>query len=166
MRPPWDSERSAGFDFASLKQKKIRRSRIRRIVRLTDCLGAFAGIKVWQWGAGRACFFASPLKLALGRWYESYRLENRLGRSQSLRDGSCIDGFAARLTIQRQRRQPRHRRTFLSFCNSLVFNSYFDKIRFEWSTLASPQAYYRPTVLFSPTFGSPGARGGEHVRLS
>jgi hypothetical protein len=45
MRPPWDSERSAGFDFASLKQKKIRRSRIRRIIRLKDCLGAFAAIK-------------------------------------------------------------------------------------------------------------------------
>ncbi len=45
MRPPWDSERSAGFDFASLKQKKIRHSRIRQIVRLTDRLGAFAAIK-------------------------------------------------------------------------------------------------------------------------
>jgi hypothetical protein len=45
MRPPWDSERSAGFDFASLKQKKIRRSRIRQIVRLADRLGAFAAIK-------------------------------------------------------------------------------------------------------------------------
>ncbi len=45
MRPPWDSERSAGFDFASLKQEKICRSRIRQIVRLMDRLGAFAAMK-------------------------------------------------------------------------------------------------------------------------
>jgi hypothetical protein len=30
MGPPWDSERPAGFDFASLKQNKVHRSRIRR----------------------------------------------------------------------------------------------------------------------------------------
>jgi hypothetical protein len=45
MRTAWDSERSAGFNFASLKQKKIRCSRIQQIVRLTDRLDAFAAIK-------------------------------------------------------------------------------------------------------------------------
>jgi hypothetical protein len=45
MRTAWDSKRSAGFDFASLKQKKIRRSRIQQIVRLTDRLDEFATIK-------------------------------------------------------------------------------------------------------------------------
>jgi hypothetical protein len=45
MRTAWDSKRSAGFDFASLKQKKIRRSHIQQIVRLTDRLDEFATIK-------------------------------------------------------------------------------------------------------------------------
>jgi hypothetical protein len=43
--PPWDNERPAGFDFASLKQKKVRRSRIRRIETLADRFNAFAAIK-------------------------------------------------------------------------------------------------------------------------
>ncbi len=38
MRLTWDSESLAGFDFASLKQKKIRRGRIRQIERLADRL--------------------------------------------------------------------------------------------------------------------------------
>jgi hypothetical protein len=45
MRPPWDSERPASFDFASLKQKKVRCSRIRQIKSLADHLDAFATIK-------------------------------------------------------------------------------------------------------------------------
>jgi hypothetical protein len=45
MGPSWDSERPAGFDFATLKQKKVRRSRIRQIERLADHLDAFAAIK-------------------------------------------------------------------------------------------------------------------------
>ncbi len=44
-RPLWYSERSAGFGFASLKWKKFRCSRIRQIVKLADCLDAFAAIK-------------------------------------------------------------------------------------------------------------------------
>jgi hypothetical protein len=46
LRQPWDSERSAGFDFTSLKPKNVRRSRIRRIRRLTNHLDAFAAIKI------------------------------------------------------------------------------------------------------------------------
>jgi hypothetical protein len=45
MRPPWDSERPAGFGFASLKQKKVCRSRLRQIERLADRLDAFVAIK-------------------------------------------------------------------------------------------------------------------------
>ncbi len=45
LRLSWDSERSAGFDFTSLKPKNIRRSHIRRIRRLTNHLDAFAAIK-------------------------------------------------------------------------------------------------------------------------
>jgi hypothetical protein len=45
MRQPWDSERPAGFDFASLKQKKVCRSRLRQIERLADRLDAFVAIK-------------------------------------------------------------------------------------------------------------------------
>jgi hypothetical protein len=45
MGSSWDSERLAGFDFTSLKQKKVRRSRIRRIERLANRLDAFAAIK-------------------------------------------------------------------------------------------------------------------------
>jgi hypothetical protein len=45
MRPPWDSKRTVGLNFASLKQKKIGRSRIRQIGRLVECLGPFATIK-------------------------------------------------------------------------------------------------------------------------
>jgi hypothetical protein len=43
--PPWDNERPAGFDFPSLKQRKVRRSRIRRIEMLADRFNAFAAIK-------------------------------------------------------------------------------------------------------------------------
>jgi hypothetical protein len=43
--PPWDSERPAGFDFASLKQKKVRRSHIRQTERLADRFNAFPTIK-------------------------------------------------------------------------------------------------------------------------
>ncbi len=111
MRPPWDSKRSASLNFASQKWKKIRCSRIQQMGRLADCLGAFATIKVSQWGTGRACFFAPPQKPALGRRYEAYRLENpnQLGRSQTLRDESCIDGFDTGLSIKRRRRQPGRR---------------------------------------------------------
>jgi hypothetical protein len=59
MRLPWDSERSAGFDFASLKQKKIRRSHIRQIVRLADRLDAFAAIKSLA-GRRRQSLFLRP----------------------------------------------------------------------------------------------------------
>jgi hypothetical protein len=45
MRPLWDSEGSAGFDFTSLKQKDVYHSRIRRIGRLADRLDAFTAIK-------------------------------------------------------------------------------------------------------------------------
>ncbi len=45
IRLPWDNERSAGFDFTSLKPKNVRRSRIRQIGRLTNHLDAFAAIK-------------------------------------------------------------------------------------------------------------------------
>jgi hypothetical protein len=85
-------------------------------------------LKVSQWCADRACFFAPPLKPALGRWYEYYRLENRLGRSQSLCNGSCVDGFATGLSIKRRRRQPRSWRPFSSFWPFFVFNSSDDKI--------------------------------------
>ncbi len=44
MGPLWDSERPAGLDFASLKQKKVRRSSIRRIERPADRLDTFAAI--------------------------------------------------------------------------------------------------------------------------
>jgi hypothetical protein len=44
-RLPWDSESSAGFDFTSLKQKKVHRSDIQRRGRLADRLDAFATIK-------------------------------------------------------------------------------------------------------------------------
>jgi hypothetical protein len=45
MGPPWDSERPASFDFASLKPKKVCRSCIQRIERLAYRLDAFAAIK-------------------------------------------------------------------------------------------------------------------------
>jgi hypothetical protein len=45
LRLPWDSERSASFDFASLKPKNVCRSRMRQIRRLTNRLDAFAAIK-------------------------------------------------------------------------------------------------------------------------
>jgi hypothetical protein len=45
MGPPWDSERPASFDFASLKQKKVYRSRIRQTERLADRFYTFAAIK-------------------------------------------------------------------------------------------------------------------------
>jgi hypothetical protein len=53
MRPPCDSKRSAGFEFASLKQKKIPQGW--RII-----LAPSLPLKVLQRGAGRACFFAPP----------------------------------------------------------------------------------------------------------
>jgi hypothetical protein len=45
MGLPWDSERPASFDFASLKQKKVRHSHIWQIERLADHLDAFSAIK-------------------------------------------------------------------------------------------------------------------------
>ncbi len=45
LRLPWDSERSAGFNFTSLKPKNVHRSRIQRIRRLTNRLDAFSAIK-------------------------------------------------------------------------------------------------------------------------
>jgi hypothetical protein len=45
MGPPWDSERPASFDLASLKPKKVCRSRIWQIERLAYCLDTFAAIK-------------------------------------------------------------------------------------------------------------------------
>jgi hypothetical protein len=45
MRPTWDNERLTSFNFTSLKQKKVRHSRIRQIERLADCLDAFDAIK-------------------------------------------------------------------------------------------------------------------------
>jgi hypothetical protein len=44
IRLPWDSMRPAGLDFASLKQKKVRRSHIRRTERLANRLNAFVAI--------------------------------------------------------------------------------------------------------------------------
>jgi hypothetical protein len=103
MGPPWDSERPAGFDFASLKQKKFRHSRIRQTERLADRFDAFAAIKSPGMRRRWIRFFAPSQKPALGRRYWTFRLENRLGHSQSLLEGSCVDGFAAGLTIQRRR---------------------------------------------------------------
>jgi hypothetical protein len=40
MRLPWDSERPASFDLVSLKQGKVRHSRIQQIERLADHLDA------------------------------------------------------------------------------------------------------------------------------
>jgi hypothetical protein len=45
LRLPLDSERSAGFDFASLNLKNVCRSHIWQIRRLTNHLDAFAAIK-------------------------------------------------------------------------------------------------------------------------
>ncbi len=45
MGPPWDSERPAGFDFTSLKPRKVCCCCIRRIERLAYRLDAFAAIK-------------------------------------------------------------------------------------------------------------------------
>jgi hypothetical protein len=66
MRTVWDSKRSAGFNFASLKQKKIRRSRIRQIVRLTDCLGAFAAIKSLEMVRRQSLFLRPSIKTGPG----------------------------------------------------------------------------------------------------
>jgi hypothetical protein len=57
LRLPWDSERSAGFDFTSLKPKNIRRSRIRQIRRLMNRLDAFAAIKSLLITRRRSPFF-------------------------------------------------------------------------------------------------------------
>ncbi len=45
IRPPWDSVRPAGLDFASLKQKKVCCSRIWQTERLVNRLNAFVAIK-------------------------------------------------------------------------------------------------------------------------
>jgi hypothetical protein len=96
LRLPWDSERSAGFDYTSLKPKNVRCSHIRRIGRLTNRLDAFAAIKSLLMRRRQSLF---PHKPALGRRYGSFRLENWLGHSLSLFDRSCIGGFAARPSI-------------------------------------------------------------------
>jgi hypothetical protein len=46
MRPTLDSERLAGFNFTSLKQKKVHCSHIWRIERLADHLDATPPLKV------------------------------------------------------------------------------------------------------------------------
>jgi hypothetical protein len=102
MGPPWDSERPAGFDFASLKPKQVCGSRIRQIERLAYRLDAFAAIKSPEMRRQWICFFAPSHKPALGQRYWSFRLENRLGCSQSLLKGSFVDDFAAGRTIQRR----------------------------------------------------------------
>jgi hypothetical protein len=83
-------------------------------------------LKVTELGASGVSLVL-PQKPALGRRYEAFRHENRLGRSQSLFDDSCIDGFTAGLTIQRRRRHPCRRQSFSSFWEFFVFNSYYDK---------------------------------------
>jgi hypothetical protein len=54
--PPWDNDRPAGFGFASLKQRKVRRSRIRQIETLADRFNAFAAIKSPRMGRQRIPF--------------------------------------------------------------------------------------------------------------
>ncbi len=128
LRQPWDSERSAGFDFTSLKPKNVRRSRIRRIRRLTNRLDAFAAIKSLLLRRQRSPFLRPSTETGPGAMIWSFRLENRIGRSLSLLEGGCISGFAARPSVRRQRRQLRIRRPFLSFWPFFVFNSSDDKI--------------------------------------
>jgi hypothetical protein len=48
MRPPEDSVRPAGFDFASEKQKKVCRSHDQQIERLADRLDFFATFETWN----------------------------------------------------------------------------------------------------------------------
>jgi hypothetical protein len=57
MRLPLDSERSASFDFTSLKQKKVRCSGIQQIGRLVDHLDALPPLKVLEWGIGSVWAF-------------------------------------------------------------------------------------------------------------
>ncbi len=96
-RPTWASVKSAGFDFTSLKQKKCRCSCMQRIGRLADCLDAFTRNeapaesgssffrKIWPWDDEDMGLVG---------------LKNRLGHSQRLLNGSCVNGFAAGLRIQ------------------------------------------------------------------
>jgi hypothetical protein len=46
MRLPWDSERSASFDFISLKQKKVSCGGVWQKGRLADQLDTFPPLKV------------------------------------------------------------------------------------------------------------------------
>ncbi len=66
MRPPWDSERPAGIDFASLKQKKVRRSHIRQTKRLANHLDAFVAIKSLEMRRQRSLFLRPSTKTGPG----------------------------------------------------------------------------------------------------
>ncbi len=161
MRPPWDSERSASSDFTSLKQKKVCRSDIRQIDQLADRLFAFAPI--WKRGMRRWRSLVIVLlqKPALEQQYRTYRLENQLGHSQSLVDGSWEDGFAARLTKRRRRPQPGCRWSFSSFWIFFRLLQLWWYNLFKWSTGSWFHTCCRPTVLYLLTFCSPGEYGDE-----
>ncbi len=66
IRPPWDSERPAGFNFVSLMQKKVRRSRIRQIEGLADRLDAFVAIKSLRMRCQRNPFLRPSTKTGPG----------------------------------------------------------------------------------------------------
>jgi hypothetical protein len=66
MRPTWDTESIAGFDFASLKQKKVHPSRIQWIERPADRLDTFATIKSPGIRCQRSLFLCPPTKTGPG----------------------------------------------------------------------------------------------------
>ncbi len=101
------------------EQKNVHRSRIWRIGRLADRLDAFAAIKSPGIRCQRSPFLCPSTKPALGQQYGTFQLENWLGHRQSLFKGSCADGLATGLSIQQQRRKPRHR----SFHHFGIFSS-------------------------------------------
>jgi hypothetical protein len=128
IRLPWDSERSAGFDFTFLKPKNVHCSCIRQIGRLTDHLATFAAIQDPKVRCQRSPFLRPSTEPALGRWYGSFQLENWLGHSLSLLDRSCVGSFAARPSIQWRWQQPWLQQSFSSFWRFFVFNSFDDII--------------------------------------
>ncbi len=121
MRPLLDSEKSASSDFTSLKQKNVCRSCFWQIGWLADRFLPSPPFEALEWGSGIAWVVVLSRKSALGRQYWTCQLENRLGRSQSLLDGSCVDSFAAGLSKCWRRHQPGRRRSFLSFWLFLSF---------------------------------------------
>ncbi len=111
---PWDSERSAGFDFASLKPKNVRRSRIRRIKRLTNRLDAFAAIKILLMRRRRSPFLRPSTETGLGAMILVFLAWKSAG-TLSFLEGGCVSGFAARPSIRRRRWQQKIWRFFSSF---------------------------------------------------